>query len=132
MFRLDDPAFVSGQYATDANLTARSALHEKYSTAPEHFHDWLFGQIRLPDHTRVLDIGDHPNALRVRNADSFIAYILLWDAYGIAPTDHALIQELRRRAQDESQIALSHDCTIARLHYRTIALNQKSPVSSLQ
>lgn len=243
MSRLDDPAFVQSQYASDANLNARIALHEKYSVAPEHFHDWLFDQIRLPDTARVLEVGcgsgalwervrarvpkqwrvtltdfsfgmadvvrekfalpqfafancdaqnlsfadasfdaalanhmlyhvpdvsralqefrrvlkrggslyaatngaghlqeihalvaslkgfadfapergfslengatqlraffshvtrfDHPNALRVTHADSLIAYVLSWDGYGIAPTDHALIQELRRRVQNE-------------------------------
>lgn len=243
MPRLDDPAFVSGQYATDANLTTRIALHEKYSTAPEHFHDWLFEQIRLPDNACVLEVGcgsgalwervrvrvpkhwrltltdfsfgmargvsdkfpsaqftfancdaqnlpfadasfdavlanhmlyhvpdvpraisefrrvlksggtlyaatngeghlqeihalvasikgqtdfapergfslengaaqlrqhfehvtrlDHPNALRVTHADSLIAYVLSWDGYRIAPTDHVLIEELRRRVQNE-------------------------------
>ena len=243
MSRLDDTAFVQKQYATAANLNARIALHETYSTAPEHFHDWLFDQIRLPDTARVLEVGcgsgalwervrarvpkqwrvtltdfsfgmahtvrekffspqfafancdaqclafadascdgilanhmlyhvpnvpraltefrrvlkpggalyaatngekhlqeihalvasvrgradfvpergfslengaaqlrqhfarvarlDHPNALRVTHAESLIAYVLSWDGYRIAPTEYALIDELRRRVQNE-------------------------------
>ena len=243
MSRLDHTAFVRRQYATDANLNARIALHETYSTAPEHFHDWLFDQIQLADRARVLEIGggsgalwervrarvpkqwrvtltdfsygmanvvrekfispqfsfadcdaqhipfasasfdavlanhmlyhvpdvsralaefrrvlkpggalyaatngethlqeihalvasikgradfapdrgfslengaaqlhqhfkdvtrlDHPNALRVTNADSLVAYILSWDGYRIAPTEYALIEELRQRVQNE-------------------------------
>lgn len=243
MSRPDDPAFVQRQYASDANLNARIALHENYSTAPEHFHDWLFDQINLSATARVLEVGcgsgalwervrarvpnhwrvtltdfsfgmasvvrekflsppftfancdaqfipfadasfdamianhmlyhvpnvsralaefrrvlkrggtlyaatngaghlqeihtlvaslkghadfapergfslengaaqlqaffshvtrlDHPNALRVTHADSLIAYVLSWDGYGITPTDYALIQELRRRVQNE-------------------------------
>ncbi len=61
-------AYVKQQYATSANLDARIALHQKYSTASEHFHDWLFAHVQLPDNARVLEIGCGSGALweRVR------------------------------------------------------------------
>lgn len=57
MSRSTDATFVKTQYATSANLDARIALHEKFSTASEHFHEWLFKQVELPNNARVLEIG---------------------------------------------------------------------------
>lgn len=52
-----DNLFVKTQYATSANLDARIALHEQYSTATQGFHDWLFDRVHLPANARVLEIG---------------------------------------------------------------------------
>jgi len=63
-----DTTFVKQQYATSANLDARIALHQNFSVASEHFHDWLFDHVHLPHHARVLEIGCGSGALweRVR------------------------------------------------------------------
>lgn len=63
-----DTTFVKQQYATSANLDTRIALHEKFSTASEPFHDWLFDHVALPKNARVLEIGCGSGALweRVR------------------------------------------------------------------
>lgn len=68
MLRSNETLFVKQQYATNANLDARIALHEKFSVAPEAFHDWLFRHVDLPDDARVLEIGCGSGALweRVR------------------------------------------------------------------
>lgn len=50
-------SYVQQQYATSANLDARIALHLKFSTATEHFHDWLFDSVQLPPAARVLELG---------------------------------------------------------------------------
>ena len=63
MSRSTDTTFVKTQYATSANLDARIALHQKFSTAPEPFHDWLFAHVQLSDHARVLEIGCGSGAL---------------------------------------------------------------------
>jgi ubiquinone/menaquinone biosynthesis C-methylase UbiE len=63
MSHSNDTTFVKQQYATSANLDARITLHQKFSTAPEHFHDWLFDHVRLPENSRVLEIGCGSGAL---------------------------------------------------------------------
>lgn len=47
------------QYATDANLNARIALHERFSTNPT-WGRWLFEQEAPPPGARVLEIGCGP------------------------------------------------------------------------
>lgn len=59
----NETAYVKQQYATSSNLDARIALHQLYSTAPEHFHDWLFRHVTLPAAARVLEIGCGSGAL---------------------------------------------------------------------
>jgi ubiquinone/menaquinone biosynthesis C-methylase UbiE len=63
MSRSTDETFVKTQYATSANLDARIALHQKFSTASEPFHDWLFEHVELPHNARVLEIGCGSGAL---------------------------------------------------------------------
>lgn len=57
MSAFTDETFVKTQYATSANLDARITLHEKYSTATQPFHDWLFDRVYLPSNARILEIG---------------------------------------------------------------------------
>lgn len=57
MATLNETEFVKTQYATSANLDARIALHEQYSTATQPFHDWLFDRVHLPVNARILEIG---------------------------------------------------------------------------
>src|SRR5438105_2142677 len=54
---MTEKEFVQQQYATSANLDARIALHEQYSTATQGFHDWLFDRVHLPANARILEIG---------------------------------------------------------------------------
>lgn len=64
----NDTTFVKTQYVTSANLDARIALHQNFSTASEHFHDWLFKHVELPNNAHVLEIGCGSGAMweRVR------------------------------------------------------------------
>ena len=55
---LRNPALLAaGQYADGANLRARSALHDRFSTAPAPFRVWEAGLIKWADVTDVLDVG---------------------------------------------------------------------------
>jgi ubiquinone/menaquinone biosynthesis C-methylase UbiE len=45
------------QYKNSSNLSARIALHEKFSTRKIDFHVWLFDQMCVPDEARFLELG---------------------------------------------------------------------------
>ncbi|TAH48206.1 MAG: class I SAM-dependent methyltransferase [Chloroflexota bacterium] len=89
MSNYTDTIFVKTQYGTSANLDARIALHQNFSTASEHFHDWLFDHVHLPHNARVLEIGCGSGALweRVRGKIPNTWNIILSDfSLGMART----------------------------------------------
>jgi ubiquinone/menaquinone biosynthesis C-methylase UbiE len=45
------------QYATGANLSARIALHARFSTSPIRWHEWLFERMSIPPAARILELG---------------------------------------------------------------------------
>lgn len=57
------------QYRDSANLGARAALHERYSTNPHPWFRWVFDQLDLPDDARVLEVGCGPGILWIENLD---------------------------------------------------------------
>ena len=65
----DRDYLLSQQYNTDANLNARLALHQRYSTNPYPFHRWLFDQIDLPSSARLLEVGCGSAAFWIANLD---------------------------------------------------------------
>lgn len=60
---------LSEQYKTSANLDARIALHERFSTAPQPWMCWVFEQFDLPAGARMLELGCGPAKLWQNNAD---------------------------------------------------------------
>ncbi|MDQ3327660.1 MAG: class I SAM-dependent methyltransferase [Chloroflexota bacterium] len=60
---------VRKQYDNSANLGARAALHQRYSTNPYPWFRWLFDQLDLPSDARVLELGSGPGTLWVENQD---------------------------------------------------------------
>lgn len=63
--RLRDPAYLQAeQYRSDANLSARMALHERFSTSPIAWYAWQFACIAplVPSGGQVLEIGCGPAA----------------------------------------------------------------------
>lgn len=48
---------VKAQYATNANLRTRIALHAKYSRTPVHYPHWIFDGYAFADHADVLEVG---------------------------------------------------------------------------
>jgi ubiquinone/menaquinone biosynthesis C-methylase UbiE len=60
---------VSEQYATDVNLRARIDLHQRFSTAKEDWHRWVFDRVAPPEGARILELGCGPAELWKRNLD---------------------------------------------------------------
>lgn len=56
-FERDIEYFRDAQYATTTNLNARVALHDKYSTSPQKWFDWLVDQIEWGTSHDVLEVG---------------------------------------------------------------------------
>ena len=52
-----DRAGLAQQYRDGSNLDARIALHARFSTATQNFHDWLFDFVTAPLDGRVLELG---------------------------------------------------------------------------
>lgn len=58
------------QYKDAANLTARSSLHERFSTNKTGWFAWVFEQLAgLPEQSRILELGCGPAWLWRRNCD---------------------------------------------------------------
>ena len=51
------------QYKTSANLNARIALHQRFSTNPQGWYPWYLDQLDLPEPCRVLELGCGPGAM---------------------------------------------------------------------
>lgn len=60
---------MSEQYATDTNLRARIDLHQRFSTATEDWHRWLFDRIAPPAGARILEVGCGSAEFWQRNLD---------------------------------------------------------------
>jgi ubiquinone/menaquinone biosynthesis C-methylase UbiE len=60
---------VTEQYATDANLRARIDLHQRFSTAKEDWHRWLFDRVAPPSGARILEVGCGPAEFWRRNLE---------------------------------------------------------------
>lgn len=69
MEHISEPEFVSKQYRDGANLRARIALHQRFSTNSYEFPRWLWEQFDLPAGARVLELGCGPGALWKANGD---------------------------------------------------------------
>lgn len=51
------------QYKTSANLNARIALHQRFSTNPRGWYTWYLDQLDLPEPCRMLELGCGPGAM---------------------------------------------------------------------
>lgn len=69
----DEAVFVREQYRDSTNLAARIDLYAKYSTNRQGWHRWLFEQLPLPAHSRVLELGCGPATLWLANQDRISA-----------------------------------------------------------
>lgn len=57
MTQLDDSAYLKTQYKTADNLNARIQLHERFSTNPYPWADWLFDHWALTAGSHILEVG---------------------------------------------------------------------------
>jgi SAM-dependent methyltransferase len=65
-----DPVYLrKEQYRDDSNLRARIDLHERFTTADEPWHRWVFERIDLPPEATILEIGCGPAELWGQNLD---------------------------------------------------------------
>lgn len=62
-----DPEYVNRQYRDASNLSARIALHERFSTNPQSLPRWIFDQLELPDEASILEVGCGPGCLWIEN-----------------------------------------------------------------
>ena len=60
---------MSEQYATAVNLRARIDLHQRFSTAKEDWHRWVFDRVTPPAGARILELGCGPAEFWKRNLD---------------------------------------------------------------
>ena len=60
-----DPAYLkTTQYRDSTNLDARAVIHQRFSTNPYGWFNWVFDALtRLPDHVRILELGCGPGYL---------------------------------------------------------------------
>jgi ubiquinone/menaquinone biosynthesis C-methylase UbiE len=54
---ITDKERILEQYQNANNLSARIALHERFSTRKGVFHEWLFDHLKVPEQGRVLELG---------------------------------------------------------------------------
>ena len=59
MQSLTDPKYlVKSQYKDSSNLDARITLHQKFSTNPQGWPNWVFDQLlQLPDNANIMELG---------------------------------------------------------------------------
>ena len=57
------------QYQTPANLEARIGLHQRFSTAVQPWHRWVFDQLDLAAEAHILELGCGPGRFWVENLD---------------------------------------------------------------
>ena len=57
------------QYHNASNLNARIYLNEHFSTNPYSWQRWVFDQLHVPAHGRVLELGSGSAALWLQNSE---------------------------------------------------------------
>lgn len=63
MHSLTDSSHLDHQYHDSANLDARIALHQRFSTNPYSFYHWYFDHLDVPANARILEVGAGSGAL---------------------------------------------------------------------
>ena len=68
MPRINDPDYLSAQYKTADNLSARIRLHRRFSVNDYGWFRWVFDRFDLPETARILELGCGPGLLWQENA----------------------------------------------------------------
>jgi ubiquinone/menaquinone biosynthesis C-methylase UbiE len=104
MSKSTDPSFLSkNQYCDSSNLSARANLHQKYSTNPISWHQWLFEQLDLPSEAKLLEIGCGPGYLWRENTQSLS---LLWSIF-LSDLSEGMLEEAQEALGGNSSISCS-------------------------
>jgi len=78
--RINNERWVAEQYKTPRNLNARAQLHNRFSTNPYPWLQWVFDHLALTPGTRLLEIGGGPGSLWHENRQRlFSLQIPLWE-----------------------------------------------------
>jgi ubiquinone/menaquinone biosynthesis C-methylase UbiE len=98
-----DRATVEGQYRGTANLEARIAIHERFSTNKFGLSRWLFAQMMLPAQACILEVGCGVGLFWSVNRE------LIPPGWQMTLTDRspAMVQEAARRIGANSQFAFA-------------------------
>ena len=96
----DDPGYVSEQYRDASNLSARTALHERFSTNGHPWQRWVFDGFNLPEGARMLEVGCGPGNLWAENIER------LPEGWDVTLTDASpgMIQAARNRLPDDERL----------------------------
>lgn len=100
-----DAERLADQYADAGNLTARVALHERFSTADRPFRPWLLDRMRerLGGDARVLTLGCGAGDLYGENAGRVPAG---WDVT-LTDASPGMVREARGRVVDADAVAVA-------------------------
>ncbi len=70
MIGCNDPGYLKGkQYRDSSNLNARIELHQRFSTNPYPWANWVFDQFDLPENAQILEVGCGPASLWQANGE---------------------------------------------------------------
>jgi len=67
MSQIADQTYLRKQYQNASNLNDRIQIHVRFSTNRYSWHRWVFDQIEVPEHARVLELGCGPGRLWAEN-----------------------------------------------------------------
>jgi ubiquinone/menaquinone biosynthesis C-methylase UbiE len=102
MSKLDDPTYLRNeQYRDPTNLTARMALHARFSTNPQGWQQWVFDQLPWAPATHILELGCGPGRLWAENA----ARIPPGWALTLSDFSPGMLHEARRNLTAQGQAA---------------------------
>jgi SAM-dependent methyltransferase len=96
--RLNNNRWVAEQYKTPSNLNARIQLHQRFSTNPEPWPQWVFEHLHLSPGMRVLEIGGGPGTLWQENRHRLPAeaeIIFTDQSTGMMAQAHTTLGDLR-------------------------------------
>jgi ubiquinone/menaquinone biosynthesis C-methylase UbiE len=72
IYKLTDPdSLRTDQYKDSSNLSARAALHQRFSTNQIGWHFWVFDQFNFPEDCKILEVGSGPGYLWQQNQNRF-------------------------------------------------------------
>ena len=107
------------QYANAGNLSARAALHERFSTNRTGWHTWVFDQFEFPRRARILEAGCGPGWLWKHNADRVPA---TW-TITLSDFSAGMLDEARQNLADTALNAAFEVCDIQALPFDDAAFD---------